>query len=126
MPRKRRSFSATVKSKVALDAIKGLKTVAEIAKLHQVHTSQVVLWKRQVLEGVESVFDGPTDRKDKAADQPQTAELYEQIGKLNMQLEWIESVQRRSKNSALSGLRGRFLRSYFFLRNSLRARRLAA
>jgi len=78
MPRKRRSFSATFKSKVALDAIKGLKTVAEIAKLHQVHPSQVVLWKRQLLEGVESVFDGPTDRKDKAADQPQTAELYDQ------------------------------------------------
>ena len=90
MPRKRRSFSATFKSKVALDAIKGLKTVAEIAKLHQVHPSQVVLWKRHLLEGVESVFDGPADRKDKAADQPQTAELYEQIGKLNMQLEWIK------------------------------------
>ena len=90
MPRKRRSFSATFKSKVALDAIKGLNTVAEIAKLHQVHPSQVVLWKRQLLEGVESVFDGPTDRKDKAADQPQTAERYEQIGKLNMQLEWLK------------------------------------
>ena len=95
MPRKRRSFSATFKSKVALDAIKGLKTVAEIAKLHQVHTSQVVLWKRQLLEGVESVFDGPTDRKDKAADQPQTAELYEQIGKLNMQLEWLKKKNGR-------------------------------
>jgi transposase-like protein len=47
MPGKRRSFSASFKSKVALDAIKGLKTVAEIAKLHQVHPSQVVLWKRE-------------------------------------------------------------------------------
>ncbi len=64
MPRKRRSFSAIFKSKVALVAIKGHKTVAEIAKLHQVHPSQVVLWKRQLLEGVESVFDGPTDRKE--------------------------------------------------------------
>jgi len=90
MPRKRRSFSATFKSKVALDAIKGLKTVSEIAKLHQVHPTQVVLWKRQLLEGVEAVFDGPADRKDKAADEPQTAELYEQIGKLNMQLEWLK------------------------------------
>jgi putative transposase len=53
MPRKRRSFSATFKSKVALDAIKGIKTVTEIAKLHQVHPSQVMLWKRQLLEGVE-------------------------------------------------------------------------
>jgi len=54
MPRKRRSFSATFKSKVALDAIKGLKTVAEIAKLHQVNPSQVVLWKRQLLERLSS------------------------------------------------------------------------
>jgi transposase-like protein len=44
IPRKRRSLSATFKPKVALDAIKGLKTVAEIAKLHQFHPSQVVLW----------------------------------------------------------------------------------
>ena len=44
----------------------------------------------QLLEGVEAVFDGPADRKDKAADEPQTAELYEQIGKLNMQLEWLK------------------------------------
>jgi putative transposase len=55
-----------------------------------------VLWKRQLLEGVESVFDGPTDRKDKAADQPQTAELYEQIGKLNMQLEWLKKKWPRT------------------------------
>lgn len=53
-----------------------------------------MLWKRQLLEGVESVFDGPTDRKDKAADQPQTAEFYEQIGKLNMQLEWLKKSSR--------------------------------
>ena len=103
MPRKRRSFSATFKPKVALDAIKGLKTVAEIAKLHQVHPSQVVLWKRQLLEGVESVFDGPTDRKDKAADQPQTAELFEQIRKLNMQLEWLKKSGRELSLRNLSG-----------------------
>jgi len=54
MPMKRRSFSTTFKSKVALDAIKGLKTVAEIAKLHQVHPSQVLLWKRQLLERLSS------------------------------------------------------------------------
>jgi putative transposase len=69
MTRKRRSISATFTSKVALDAFRGRKTVAEIAKLHPVHPSQVLLWKRQLLEGVESVFDSPTDRKDKAADQ---------------------------------------------------------
>ena len=59
-------------------------------KLHQVHPYRVVLWKRQLLEGVESVFDSSTDPKDKAVDQPQTAELYERIGKINMQLDWLK------------------------------------
>jgi transposase-like protein len=70
MPGKRRSFSATFKSKIALDAIKGLKTVAEIAKLHQVHPTQVELRKRQLLEGVESVVVGLANRKDKVEDDP--------------------------------------------------------
>jgi hypothetical protein len=64
-----------------------------------------VLWKRQLLEGVESVFDGPADRKDKAADEPQTAELYEQIGKLNMQLEWLKkSGRERSVRNVIGSI----------------------
>lgn len=89
MPRKRRSFSAAFKAKVALDAHKGLKTVGELAKQHQVHPTQIALWKKQLLEGVEEVFEGNSPKAEKS-DEPESAELYEQIGKLNMQLEWLK------------------------------------
>jgi transposase len=89
MPRKRRSFSAAFKAKVALDAHKGLKTVGELAKQHQVHPTQIALWKKQLLEGVEGVFEGRSPKSEKT-DEPDNAELYEQIGKLNMQLEWLK------------------------------------
>ena len=89
MPRKRRSFSAAFKAKVALDAHKGLKTTAELAKQHQVHPSQVALWKKQLFDGIEGVFEGTSPKAEKT-DEPGNAELYEQIGKLNMQLEWLK------------------------------------
>ncbi|MGN6544317.1 MAG: transposase [Aureliella sp.] len=89
MPRKRRLFTAAFKSKVALEAVRGLKTVAELAKQHQVHPNQVTLWKKQLLDGAESVFEGSSPKAEKS-DEPASAELYEQIGKLNMQLEWLK------------------------------------
>jgi transposase-like protein len=58
MPRKRRSFSPAFKTKVALDAHKGLKAVGELAKQHRGHPTQIALWKRQLLDGVEGVFEG--------------------------------------------------------------------
>jgi putative transposase len=89
MPRKRRSFSAAFKAKVALDAHKGLKTAGELAKQHQVHPTQIALWKKQLLEGAEGVFEGDSSKAEKS-DEPESSELYEQIGKLNMQLEWLK------------------------------------
>lgn len=91
MPRKRRSFSPAFKAKVALEAIKGVKTIAEIAQKHKLHATQITLWKKQLLAGAEDVFlDGKTKTPQKNSDEPQTAELYEQIGRLNVQLEWLK------------------------------------
>jgi transposase len=89
MPRKRRQFSPALKAKVALEAIRSLKTIPELAKQHQVHPTQISQWKQQLLASAESLFEH--GMKSKAADDgPDTAELYEQIGKLNMQLEWLK------------------------------------
>jgi putative transposase len=89
MARRRRSFSSAFKAKVALDAVKGLKTVGELAKQYQVHPTQIALWKKQLVEGTEGLFDNGSSKK-AATEEPQVAELYEQIGKLNMQLEWLK------------------------------------
>jgi transposase len=55
--RSRRNHSPTFKAKVALAAIKGEKTLAELAQLHDVHTTQIAAWKAQLLEGAAGVFD---------------------------------------------------------------------
>ena len=56
MPRKRRVFDGTFKAKVALDALRGLKSVSELASQHKVHPTQIMLWKKQLLEGAAEVF----------------------------------------------------------------------
>jgi transposase len=63
MPRKRRLFDGTFKAKVALEAIRGLKTVSELASLHQVHPTQIVAWKKQLLEGASTLFELPSAKK---------------------------------------------------------------
>jgi len=84
--RSRRKHGAAFKAKVAVEAIQGVKTVPEIARRHEVHPSQVNTWKKQALEGLPMVFEnGERDENDKL-----TASLYEQIGRLQVELQWIK------------------------------------
>jgi len=89
MTRKRRRHSAQFKFKVALEASQGLKTINEIASDYNLHPNQVSSWKKQLLEEGETVFGSHTagqQREQKARE----AELYEQIGRLKMELEWLK------------------------------------
>jgi len=90
MARKRRNFNASFKAKVALEAIKGHRTINELTAKHKLHATQINLWKKQLLEGAELVFDNGSSKKQADADEPQSAELYEQIGRLKVQLEWLK------------------------------------
>ena len=56
MARTRRRFDAGFKAKVALEAIRGMKTISELAKQFRVHPNQITLWKKQLLSGAELVF----------------------------------------------------------------------
>jgi len=89
MARKRRLFAASFKARVALDAVRGLKTVSELAALHKVHPLQIPAWKKQLLEDAGTLFEGPTFKANKS-DEPSVAELYEQIGRLKIELDWIK------------------------------------
>ena len=92
MARKRRVFNSAFKAKVALEAIKGHRTIGELARKHKLHATQINLWKKQLAEGAESVFDqvNGTRPAKEDSDEPQSAELYEQIGRLKVQLEWLK------------------------------------
>jgi putative transposase len=89
MSRKRRVFGASFKAKVALAACRGDKTTAQLATHFSVHTSQVTAWKKQLLEQAAELFeDGRRkQREEQSADEQ---ELYEQIGRLKMEVEWLK------------------------------------
>lgn len=89
MSRKRRTLGASFKAKVALAAVKGDKTTAQLASEFGVHTSQVTAWKKQLLSGAGELFaDGRRKRKDDQSASEE--ELYEQIGRLKMEVEWLK------------------------------------
>jgi transposase len=89
MARIRRRFSAEYKSKVALAAIRGDLTVAQLAGQYQVHPHQVTAWKRQALAILPQVF-GPVPQQEQARRQDLIEELYGQIGRLKMEVEFLK------------------------------------
>ena len=87
--RQRRNFSVEMKSRIALEAIKGQKTIQEIASHYGVHPNQVTNWKRQAIEGLCSVFADRRSRPD-TSEEAIKAELYQQIGEMKMELDWLK------------------------------------
>jgi transposase-like protein len=87
MSGKRRRFSGAFKAKVALAAVRGDKTTAELASKFAVHGNQVSAWKKQLLEGAPELF---ADRRSREANGTVEEELYEQIGRLKMEVEWLK------------------------------------
>lgn len=86
---KRKQHSAKFKFTVALEAAKGGQTVNELASAFGVHPSQVSQWKRQLVDEGPEMFSGQRSgtKKKEASKEP---ELYEQIGRLKMELEWLK------------------------------------
>lgn len=89
MGRRRRTFTEKFKAKVAIEAIRGLKTLAELAKEHQVHPNQISDWKRQILTNAPELF--ASGKKPAARTEEElTAPLYEEIGRLKMDIKWLK------------------------------------
>lgn len=86
MPKKR--HTASFKSKVALEAIKGQKTLSEIASEYEVHPNQVSQWKRQLRDGLEDVFTDP--RRSGRSEEKEKDRLYQEIGRLKVELDWLK------------------------------------
>ena len=85
----RQTFNGEFKARVALEAVRGTKTVNEIAQDFGVHPTQVGQWKKELQEQAASLFDtkrGPKPANENAA----PARLYTEIGKLKMDLDWLK------------------------------------
>jgi len=94
--KQRRNFGAEFKARVALEAIKGQRTIQEIAGHYGVHPNQVTTWKRQAIEVLPQAFADHRMRGNESEEALKAA-LYQQIGQLQMQLDWLK------KKSGLSG-----------------------
>jgi len=86
---RRKRHSAEFKAKVALEAIRGERTVNELAGLYQVHPSQIAAWKKRALEGMAELFvDGR--RKGGQDEEALKSQLYQQIGQLKVELDFLK------------------------------------
>lgn len=85
----RKKINAVLKAKVAVEAIRGAKTVSEIAGQYDVHPNQVAVWRKAVLEAIPDIFSRRRSRE--AADSEEIqAELYRQIGQLKVEVNWLK------------------------------------
>ena len=89
MKNKRRNHSAAFKAKVALAATKGDKTIAELASHYDVHPNQIAKWKKQLVESLPELFSR-SRHKEKQKQDDLTEYLYQQIGQLKVELDWLK------------------------------------
>ncbi len=91
---KRRRFTAEFKARVALDALRGDRTVQEIAAKHKVHPNQVSTWKRQAIDGLGEVFSNGVDRA-RSDHEAEVKELHAKIGELTVVNDFLSRGLKR-------------------------------
>jgi transposase-like protein len=84
----RKRYTAAFKSRVALEALKGQKTIAEIASGYEVHPNQVSQWKKQLQDGMPHIFTDSS--RSHRAEEKLRDKLYQEIGRLKVELDWLK------------------------------------
>lgn len=85
----RKSYSAAFKAKVALEAVKGDRSLTELSSRYEVHPNQIGQWRKALLAGLPEVFSDKRRRQDGDAE-VEKARLYEEIGRLKVELDWLK------------------------------------
>jgi transposase len=94
MTKNRRKHSPLFKARVALEALKGEETIAELAHRFEVHPSQIRKWKNSLAEGAAGIFGGDQNQK-KIDDASLIAQLYQQIGQLKVERDFLDKALGR-------------------------------
>lgn len=94
--KKRKQYSAQFKAKVALEALRGEKTIAEIAAQYEIHPTMIHNWKRQLLDGASGIFEQSNQAVEVNSEaEAQIAELYRQIGQLKVERDFLATRSAR-------------------------------
>lgn len=93
MRRKRRNHSPSFKAKVAIAALKGDKTIAELSEQYEVHPNQISDWRKQLLENAQSVFGLSQDKKN--ATDSQIKDMQAKIGQQALEIDFLQKVLDR-------------------------------
>ena len=91
---KRRRFTADFKAKVALEALRGDKTIQEIAARYKVHPNQVSMWKCQAMDGLNAIFSNGTD-KARVDHEGEIHDLHAKIGQLTVERDFLARGLKR-------------------------------
>jgi transposase-like protein len=86
---RRKRYKPAFKAKVALEALKGEKTIAQLSSTYGVHGNQIRQWRKQLLEELPRIFSDRREKSEKDSEEL-TAELYRQIGQLKVELDWLK------------------------------------
>ena len=87
---KRKSYSPAFKAKAALEAVTGKLTINQIAREFQIHPNQVSIWKKKFLESLPTIFEQNGKRPKQEEDKELINQLYQEIGKLKVELDWVK------------------------------------
>lgn len=93
MIKKRQTHDGGLKARVALEAVKGEKTITQLASQYGVHPNQIGQWKKKLLEELPLLFSDKRNQKDNGHEELE-AELYRQIGQLKVELEWLKKKSK--------------------------------
>ena len=88
----RKKYSKEQEARIALDAIKGQKTIAELASEYGVHANQISMWKQQLLDAAPAAFSSEKD-KDAEKKEVERDHLYQKVGQLQIEVDWLKKRQ---------------------------------
>ncbi len=98
MSKKRKKHGSALKARVVIEALRERKTTSEIASKFSIHPTQITKWKNEVAKRLPELFTNAGSSQGEWVDTGLVAALYEQIGKLKMELDWLKKNTERDLN----------------------------